>query len=302
MKKAAIFFTLIFCSLLLLFVCLGSLNVLYANGSITFDMVEADKSKKSKGPTPANSNPYDPTTAQTFSFNLTGLSDNEYYKISASLTRSNFKGYAANFGNNTAYKDLSFLNSDYVDPSGWKWESDTSLSFKRDTTTNAKPGSIVVRCHDWGANGTVTVTIQRKIGIDQMGNDLWENVGEPFTKQVPYDENKNGIADVWEREKNIWVADNAEALAKAAADDEVAPNNQNTNNGDGWSVYDEYRGIAQTDANVTRLDPTQKDVIYTLHTNLQNYDLSQLPDIDKHEFRSVDSSFVYTEYRYQCLY
>lgn len=104
-----------------------------------------------------------------------------------------------------------------------------------------------------------------------------KNVGEPFIKQIPYDENKNGIADVWEKEKKIWVVDNAEALAKAAADEEVAPNEQNKHPGDGWTNYDEYRGIftEQTDEEITRLEPAKKDVIYTFHTNLQDYDLSR---------------------------
>ena len=148
-------------TLLLLFVCLGSLNVLYANGnSITFEMVETDKIKLPKGPNPTNYTAYDPSTAETFSFSLTGFSDNEYYTVSASLTCSDFAGYAANFGDNT-YKDLTFLKSDYVQtttvngedvttyPLGWKWNSDTSLSFDIDTTNNETPGNIVVRCHDW---------------------------------------------------------------------------------------------------------------------------------------------------------
>ena len=70
------------------------------------------------GPTPGDEpdkdgTTYDPSTAQTFSFSLTGFAENEYYEIGVTLARSNYAGYAANFGRNT-YKDLAFLESDYV--------------------------------------------------------------------------------------------------------------------------------------------------------------------------------------------
>lgn len=195
MKKR---YSLLSFTLLLLLVCLGNLTVLDANG-ITFEMAETDRSKLPKGPNPKNEDTYDPTKAETFTFNFTGLADNEYYRVSASLTRSNFKGYAANFPTDSdgRYKDLEFLKSDYVRTTtvkgkevitylrGWVWNSDTSLSFETDTTNNAKPGSIIVRCHDWGANGTLTVTIQRKTGIDPMGNDLWEKCRRTFHKADP---------------------------------------------------------------------------------------------------------------------
>ena len=138
--------------------------------SVTLEMHESDKSQKPEGPTPTNypkdknENPYDPTTAQTFSFTLTGLAENEYYKISAVMTRSNYEGYAANFGDNT-YEDLLFLRSDYVQtvtvngkkkttyPLGWRYKSDTRLHIEIDTEGNdlSTLGSIVVYCYDWGA-------------------------------------------------------------------------------------------------------------------------------------------------------
>lgn len=97
-------------TLLFLFVFLGSLNVLYANG-VTLEMIDGAKTKLPKGPSPSNHTTYDPTQAQTFTFTLTGFEDDEYYEISASLTRSNFKGYAAHFptDGDGQYKDLEFL-------------------------------------------------------------------------------------------------------------------------------------------------------------------------------------------------
>lgn len=281
-------------TLLLLFVCLGSLNVLYANG-ITFEMLQDDRSKLPEGPSPSNDATYNSTTAQTFTFTLTGIEDNEYYDISVALSRSNFKGYAANFpkdGGGT-YKDLEFLQSDYVQTANgkkqWTWNSDTSLSFSIDTENNAKPGNIVVRCHDWGANGSVSVTIEKRGEAAYI-----------LTKTVPYDEaNKNGIADTWETVAALKVLlDNNLLGYDPTADAEVAPDATNPNNGDGWTNYDEYRGIftEQADASVTRLDPTEKDIIYTLHTSLQAYGLGQLRDINKHRFRYVDSSFVKTRF------
>ncbi len=106
-------------TLLLLMFCLGSLNVLYANG-ITLEMIEADKSKLPKGPSPSTLATYKPSEAEIFTFTLTGFADNEYYEISVVLSRSNFKGYAANFPTNSGgkYKDLEFLKSDFCSLSG----------------------------------------------------------------------------------------------------------------------------------------------------------------------------------------
>ncbi len=116
MKTCYYLFTL---TLLLLFVCLGSLNVLYANG-ITLEMVKGDRSKLPKGPSPSTLATYKPSEAETFTFTLTGFADKEYYEISVVLSRSNFKGYAANFPTNSGgkYKDLEFLKSDFCSLSG----------------------------------------------------------------------------------------------------------------------------------------------------------------------------------------
>lgn len=110
---------------LLLFVFLSSLNILYAQGTIsssmiTLDMAADDKNELPTGPTPAtwprdsNGNKYDPSTAKTFDFNLTGFPANEYYEIEVKLEFSNKKGFATNFGNND-YNDLALLKSDYVE-------------------------------------------------------------------------------------------------------------------------------------------------------------------------------------------
>ena len=109
---------------------------------------------------------------------------------------------------------------------GWKWNSDTSLSFDIDTTDNEKPGSIVVHCYDWGANGTLTVTIRKK-----TGSNTWVDVGEPLTKSIPYDEaNENQILELkddvyreqYEKNQKRWRMEHANAWDWSNIDTDTA--------------------------------------------------------------------------------
>ena len=94
--------------------------------------------------------------------------------------------------------------------------------------------------------------------IQITANNVNVTVDNPL--HIPID--VNGNADGWEKKNGIYVANKTEAIKKAAADDERGPtvtvkdaegnDAEHTcqNDGDGWSVYDEYRGLYTTvDAN-----------------------------------------------------
>ena len=256
-------------------------------------------SDKPKGPTPAfypkdsNNKKYDPTTAQIFSFRLTAnLTEVSYYTVTAELSRSEYPGFAANFPekgdkDSKKYKDLMFLRSDYEKvvnrqktfPWGWKWKSDTELEYiiKTNVLNPTVPAKIMVRCYDWGANGSVTVTVKKSTGwftSTEIGSD---------TKSIPMDTNNNLIADGWANDatKN-WVA---------SEDEESFPNRNPQ--GDGWSVYAEYRGLflKPTDRDITRLDPTQKEVFVCSSSALASYGRG-LVKIPHHAWHTIHEDLV----------
>ena len=93
------------------------------------------------------------------------------------------------------------------------------------------------------------------------------------------------------KEHGLYVADVAKAQDIAEADAEKGPYGVNKkgkavlineNPGDGWSVYDEYRGLyRRTDEkdNPTghkRLDPKKKDVMFTSDPNIAKYGIGTL--------------------------
>ena len=231
----------------------------------------------------------------SFTLRISGLATNKYYSISASLSPSKYKGYAANFGTTTA-ADLQFHAADNP---GWNSVTETSLGYTygTDSLMQSVPGTITVRCYDWGAQGSVTVTVAE---TDENGNNPM-SVAKPQTKQIPLDDNLNGIADGWETVASLIVVLNKDRRPGEAArsgydplaDDEQAPDD-NTNNGDGWSNYEEWRGIftKNEDKQVTRLNPEEKDVMYCSSTEMKDYSLGNLPSFKKHAYHELDPSYV----------
>ena len=227
----------------------------------------------------------------SFTLNISGLATNKYYKIRASLSSSKYKGYAANLGSTTA-ADLQFHPADNP---GWTTVTATHLgsTYGTDSRLQSVPGKITARCFDWAAQGSVTVTV---VETDENGNNP-RSVAPPQTKSIPYDENKNGIADGWEdMSQSYEVVVNGVTVTRSGykpeLDDEVAPDEENTNNGDGWSIYDEWRGIfaKKTDRQVTRLDPKQKDVMYCVGTGMEDYGSSA--SFKKHSYHELDPAYV----------
>ena len=196
---------------------------------------------------PEGGHPIDKTHFNRFSFSLSvpDLSTSKYYDIDVRLTSTKYKGYAANFGATTS-SDLKFHADDNTD---WTLLAADHLQYKWKTDPNMQsvPVTITVRCYDWGANGVVTVTVKEK---DAAG------MGFSAFHRIPYDENDNGIADGWETVESVKVVlENDGRGYDPAWNAEVAPDATNKNNGDGWTNYDEWRGIftKKTDTAVTRL-------------------------------------------------
>ena len=149
---------------------------------------------------------------------------------------TDWEGYCMNAGSQSdADKDLK-LNEGDQDDSIVSWDGGgqtISASWIGDA-----PGAfpLKVRAYDYGAYGKVTAK-------------LYTQDPEPpsSTVSIPRDKNNNWIADGW-RVENY----------DAAADDETGPGG-NTYPGDGFSVFEEYRGF-MVKGNHVDTDPTQKDV------------------------------------------
>ena len=282
LKKNVIFltFTLLFCYFCFAYIC--------AEAGVTAT-VEADFDE------------YDfPTAKPDRNFNFKNLKFNipdstPYCTIRVTLTSSNFKGYAANVGDSLE-NDLFF---EIIDNHLWSVSEDgMTLTYEYNSTNNEIPKTIKVRCRDYGAHGSIQIT----------ANNANVTVNNPL--HIPIDVNGNDIADGWEKNHGIYIpkknGNAEEAIKKAAADDERGPIDaplidaegndvQQTcvNDGDGWSDYDEYRGVYTTfennkPAGHTRLNPKIKDIMYTSHPNVKKYGTGALPNIEMHAFTHID--------------
>lgn len=109
----------------------------------------------------------------------------------------------------------------------------------------------------------------------------WDSIDD--TDTIPLDANDNEIGDGWRNDatKN-WVADE---------DEESFPNRNPQ--GDGWSVYGEYRGVflQPTDKSVTRLDPTAKDVLLCSSSAIASYGRG-LVKIPHHAWQTIHEDLV----------
>lgn len=105
----------------------------------------------------------------------------------------------------------------------------------------------IVEATDTGAFGKLTAV------CEEMGlKATYEPTGEAFLT-VPRDENGNRIADRWEKDKGIF-----DGKFAATWDEDDQPSGQKRR-GDGYTLFEEYRGF-MTFSGFVRTDPTQKDI------------------------------------------
>jgi len=104
---------------------------------------------------------------------------------------------------------------------------------------------------DFGAYGTLDVTAE----IEGVGEVKAFVEGQPgqFYLRFPVDDNQNRIGDVWEKQENIFGWNLAPDW-----DQDSTPSGQRSQ-GDGLSVYEEYRGFMVKGVH-ERLDPRWKDL------------------------------------------
>ena len=113
---------------------------------------------------------------------------------------------------------------------------------------------ITVNSHDFGAFGGLRVTAEFDDGTPSVEAYV-KGDKNANTLRIPFDENKNHIADAWEKKIPGIGAD------KGSMWDEDTIHGQRYK-GDGYTFYEEYRGFVTLDAWHIRTNPTKKDLFF----------------------------------------
>ena len=203
--------------------------------------------------------------------------------------------------------DLELLKSDNTG-SDWSDLGTGVLKYKLPVSYTEKicEFTVNVRSWDYGAWGTLKATVYERTGTDANGNDVYKKAGSDIGT-VPRDENNNHIADGWHNDfypykwqkgssdavpkevhynntKKSGVKDYPYSVPKGAdrqqtVDKETGPKG-NGENGDGFTVFEEYRGFMTTQratgygytlAGHIRTSPETKDVFYVIHSSMAAY-------------------------------
>ncbi len=138
-------------------------------------------------------------------------------------------------------------NPDFDVKTSWTTEggrAGASASTKEKTTT----AQVVVSSFDFGGHGTLKVWADLEGGGTVRAHLEGQSRVEEL--KLPEDEDGNFVADFWERTRGI----------RGLADEDDTPRGDPTcNAGDGFSLYEEYRGFFTRGAHV-RTEPSQKDL------------------------------------------
>jgi hypothetical protein len=109
--------------------------------------------------------------------------------------------------------------------------------------------SVTITSHDWGAYGKIKVTVVFDDGSFDNAHVLGDKSKQALT--IPKDDNDNHIADFWEKHYPGGSSD-------PKADDDLWPLSDE-GEGDGLSLYEEYRGFHQQTKHI-RTSPIVKDL------------------------------------------
>jgi hypothetical protein len=109
--------------------------------------------------------------------------------------------------------------------------------------------SVTITSHDWGAYGKLKVTVVFDDGSFDTAHVLGDKSKQALT--IPKDDNGNHIADFWEKRY-------ASGSSDAKTDDDLWPLGDE-GEGDGLSLYEEYRGFRVQRTHI-RTSPIVKDL------------------------------------------
>jgi reprolysin-like metallo-peptidase family M12B len=146
--------------------------------------------------------------------------------------------------------DLEFEES--MKENGYKLvKTEDGYTARKDGNNNVGKESILIKSRDFGSYGLLS----GKIRINGIWCDAYDKELGNNGISIPLDKNENHIADKWELDNKIkagtpnnWDEENSQG---------------NSNDGDGLSLYEEYRGLMTKGDKGPhmRLDPNIKEVI-----------------------------------------
>lgn len=138
---------------------------------------------------------------------------------------------------------MSDLNGDY---------QITQTTATKQISGKSQSQQVQIVCRDYGAYGKLKASVL-------VGGKWYEADGDGTPDKyitIPMDLNDNKISDFWEKQNNVYGK-------PAEWDEESNPKGQATN-GDGMTIYEEYRGFLVSDGSggqeYQRMDPTLKEI------------------------------------------
>jgi len=171
--------------------------------------------------------------------NLAGKWEFTLYKV------SNEKGYCLNSGKGEEY-DLEFVNNQegFIETKDGENDGEWII----ETTEVLNKAVVVIQSHDYGAWGK----LKARVNVDGLWYECKTENGDDYIT-IPYDEDEDHISDYWEEQHDVYDKDEN-------WDEDSEPSGQNSN-GDGISLYEEYRGFEDENYRHERLNPQIKELL-----------------------------------------
>lgn len=141
--------------------------------------------------------------------------------------------------------DLEFDNQNITQRFIIKKSGKTFIATKQDPSSPEE--SIIIRAGDFGAYGKLKAEIK-------VFGTWYQAAARPFALAylpVPFDKNENFIADKWEKDVGVYSSN-----LPPEWDEDPYPAHQK-NNGDGFTLYEEYRGFREEGHVFTKVDHEQ---------------------------------------------
>ena len=170
--------------------------------------------------------------------NLAGKWEFTIYKV------SNESGYCMNSGKGEEY-DLEFVDDQQGFMKTKDGENDGEWTIE--TTGVSNQASVLIQSRDYGAWGK----LKARVNIDGIWYECKTENGDDYIT-IPYDDDEDHIADYWEEQHDVYDKDEN-------WDEDPEPSGQNSN-GDGISLYEEYRGFEDENYRHERLNPQIKEL------------------------------------------
>ena len=170
--------------------------------------------------------------------NLAGKWEFTLYEV------NNEKGYCLNSGEGEEY-DLEFTDNQdgFIETKDGENDGEWII----ETTETLNRVSVVILSHDYGAWGK----LKARVNVGGIWYECKSENGDDYIT-IPCDEDEDRIADYWEGQYDVYDKDEN-------WDEDPEPSGQNSN-GDGISLYEEYRGFEDENYQHERLNPQVKEL------------------------------------------